>query len=148
MNFRFIPKLSLKVWEKQIIIDRRTLPFQCWDFFRPKHKDAKILENNLNHVMLVFIRYFSLSTLRWVPMFHVFSHFLKLFLHHFVLAKLTTSSIRVESSVNGLTAWLISPDVPVIFLNMREADNTCYRNFKCGWVNNDDRACRSCGRDG
>ena len=30
-------------------------PFQCWDCYWPKHKDAKIFENHLNPVMLVFI---------------------------------------------------------------------------------------------
>ena len=36
---------------------------QCWSYFRPKHKDTKIFENHLNHVMLVFIRKLSLRTL-------------------------------------------------------------------------------------
>ena len=29
---------------------------KCWDYFRPKHKDAVIVENHLNPVTLVFIR--------------------------------------------------------------------------------------------
>ena len=33
-------------------------------YFHPKSKDAKIFENHLNSVMLVFIRKLSLSTLR------------------------------------------------------------------------------------
>ena len=37
----------------------------------------------------------SLSTFRWVPMCQGFSH-LSGFLHHFVLAKLATSSVRVK----------------------------------------------------
>ena len=37
----------------------------------------------------------SLSTLRWVPMCKGFSHYSD-FLHHFVLAKLASSSIRVK----------------------------------------------------
>ena len=32
-----------------------TKPFQCWGYFLPKHMDAKIIENPLNPVMLVFI---------------------------------------------------------------------------------------------
>ena len=31
------------------------LVFQCLSYFRPKHMDAKIFENHLNPVMLVFI---------------------------------------------------------------------------------------------
>ena len=30
-------------------------PFQCWGFFRPNRKNAKIFEYNLNHFMLVLI---------------------------------------------------------------------------------------------
>ena len=45
--------------------------------------------------MLVFIRKLSLSTLIWVPICQGFSHFSG-FLHHFVLAKVATSSIRVN----------------------------------------------------
>ena len=30
-------------------------PFQCWGYFCPKRKEAKIFENYLNPVMLVFI---------------------------------------------------------------------------------------------
>ena len=31
------------------------LPFQCWAYFRPNHKDEKSFENHLNLVILVFI---------------------------------------------------------------------------------------------
>ena len=31
-------------------------PFQCLDYFCSKHNDAKIFENHLNPVILVFIR--------------------------------------------------------------------------------------------
>ena len=48
--------------------------------------------------MLVFILNLSVSTLKWVPICQGFSHFLG-FLHHFVMAKLVTSSIRVKSIV-------------------------------------------------
>ena len=47
--------------------------------------------------MLVFIRKLSLSTLRWVPICQGFSHFSG-FSHHFVSAKLATTSIRVKES--------------------------------------------------
>ena len=50
--------------------------------------------------MLVFIGKLSLSTLRLVPIYHGFSHFSR-FLHHFVLAQVATSSIRVK-------VWLVS----------------------------------------
>ena len=29
--------------------------FQCWGYFHPKHKETKIFENHVNHVVLVFI---------------------------------------------------------------------------------------------
>ena len=45
--------------------------------------------------MLVFIGKLLLSTLRWVPICQGFSYFSRS-LHHFVLAKLATSSIRVK----------------------------------------------------
>ena len=47
--------------------------------------------------MLVFIKKLSLSTLRWVPICQGFSH-VSLFLNHFVLAKVATSSIRVKQT--------------------------------------------------
>ena len=64
----------------------------------PKHKDAQIIENHLNPAMLVFIGKHLLSTLRWVPLCQGFNHFSG-YLHHFELAKLVTSSIRVDSRV-------------------------------------------------
>ena len=30
-------------------------PFQCWGYYRPKHKDAMTFENHLNPIMMVFI---------------------------------------------------------------------------------------------
>ena len=74
-----------------------TLPMRRL-YFCTKHKDANIFRNHLNHVMLVLIRKPSLSTLRWVPVCQGFSHFL-VFLHHFALAKLATSSIGVNAHV-------------------------------------------------
>ena len=57
-------------------------------------KNAKIFENHLNPAILVFIGYLLLSTLRFVPTCPGFSHF-SVFLHHFVLATLATSSVSV-----------------------------------------------------
>ena len=62
------------------------------------HKKANNNENHQNQVVWVLIWKPSLSTLRWVPIHQGFSHFSG-FLHHFVLAKLATSSIRVNSQV-------------------------------------------------
>ena len=56
----------------------------------------KDFENYLNPVLLVFIEKLILSTVGWVPMCQGFSNFSG-FLHHFVLAKLATSSIRVTT---------------------------------------------------
>ena len=69
------------------------LTLQCWGYFRPKRKGVKMFENHLNPVMLVFIGELSLSTLWWIPIFKGFNHF-QFFLHHFLLAKSTTTSIR------------------------------------------------------
>ena len=66
-------------------------------YFRSMHKNTKLFENYLNPAMLVFIGQLSLRTLRRVPMCQGFSHFAGL-LHHFVLAKLATSSIRPKKS--------------------------------------------------
>ena len=48
-------------------------PFQCWGYFRPKHKDFE--KKHLNPAMLVFIEWLSLSTFRWVPICQGFGHF-------------------------------------------------------------------------
>ena len=50
-------------------------PTQCWGYFPPKHKNAKIFEKHLNPVMLVLIGKLSLSSFRWVPMCHGLSSF-------------------------------------------------------------------------
>ena len=60
--------------------------------FRQKHKIAKIFVNHLNPVMLIFLGSLLMSSLRCVPVCQGFSYFLLGFLHHFVLAKLGTSS--------------------------------------------------------
>ena len=72
------------------------------------HKNAKIFEIHLNPVMMVFIGELLLRALRWIHICQGFSHFSG-FLHHFVLAKLATSSIKgwygkqlwVKQLING-----------------------------------------------
>ena len=71
-------------------------------YFCSKHKNVKIYEKHLNPVLLVFIWKLSLSTVKWVPICQGFGNF-QFFLHHFVLAKLTTSSIRVNPSNDEAT---------------------------------------------
>ena len=67
-------------------------PFQCLGYLRPKHKDVKIFENHLSPVMLVLIGLLSLSTnMSGFQSFFIDS------LHHFILAKLATSDIRVKT---------------------------------------------------
>ena len=68
-------------------------------YFHPKHKDTTIFENHLNPAMLVFIEQLSLSEHSQLST-HVpeFQSFFK-FLHNFVMAKLATSSIRVNSRI-------------------------------------------------
>ena len=56
-----------------------------------KAQGRKIFENNLNPIVLVFIGKLSLGTIKWVPIYQGFIDFSG-FLHHFVLAKLATSS--------------------------------------------------------
>ena len=57
--------------------------------------------------MLVFIWKLLPSTLSWVPICQGFSHLLA-FLHHFVLAKLATGSIRVNENLSKQGTY---PDV-------------------------------------
>ena len=58
-------------------------------------QECKNYVNCPNHVMWIFIGKLALSTIRWVPMCHILRHFSGV-LHHFVLAKLATSSVRVR----------------------------------------------------
>ena len=68
-------------------------PLQYRCYLHPKYKDSKIFENHLNPVMLVSIGKLLLSALEYpYSMVSVTSQF---FLHHFVLAKLATSSIII-----------------------------------------------------
>ena len=60
--------------------------------------------------MLVFIGKLSPSTLRWVPMCQGFTHFSGL-LHHFILAKLATSSIKVKPLCCRWLIWSIQNSV-------------------------------------
>ena len=69
-------------------IDMTYNPSDDKTIFSSKANEAKIFENHLNPVMLVFIRLLSLSTLRWIPICQGFSNF-SAFLHHFVSANLS-----------------------------------------------------------
>ena len=75
-------------WEqKRVYVNPDTWYFlllQCWGYFRPKYKDAKIFENHLNPAMLVCIGKILMSTTRWVPICQGFSDFPVFFMHHFV----------------------------------------------------------------
>ena len=64
----------------------------------PKAQGCKYVLKTIQTVMLVFIGQLSLSSLRRVPICQGSSHF-SAFLHHFVLAKLATTSIRVKLPV-------------------------------------------------
>ena len=44
-------------------------PYNAQDFFRPKHKNAKLFENHLNDVKLVFNENLSLLLSIYVPGF-------------------------------------------------------------------------------
>ena len=81
------------------------LPFCCWAYICPVHKKVNKLWNHCNTLMVVFIGKLSLSTIRWVPICQGFSHF-SAFFHHFMLAKLATSSDRVKY-VWKLSCWAI-----------------------------------------
>ena len=76
---------------------KNILTLSCWYALdsSSKPKASKVIEHYLNPVMCVFIRWLSLSTLRWVPLCQSFSHF-SVFLHHVVLVNLATSNTRVE----------------------------------------------------
>ena len=83
-----------EMWEINAFMEDVTLPMLS--NVRPKQKDAKIFKNHQNPVMLVSIGYLLLGTLRWVPICQGFSNFSGL-MHHFILAKLATSRIRVNT---------------------------------------------------
>ena len=116
--------------------------------FVQKHKDAKLSKNHPNPVMLVFFGLLSHSTLRLVPMCQGFSHFSR-FLHHVVMAKLATSSIRFKTATRFtwmnlfsvlFTAWLLS--VLNTSFNWRLVLRTTHRWHQVSWctsVNYDKR---------
>ena len=73
-------------------------PFQCWGYIRPKHKKCKDFwkPSKPCHVGIHWIAFTECSQMSThVPGFHSFSGCL----HHFVLSKLATSSIRVKTAV-------------------------------------------------
>ena len=55
-----LPIIPITIWHQKFV-EKITIwifkdkHFQCWGYFSPKHKDAKIFGNPLNPVMLVFI---------------------------------------------------------------------------------------------
>ena len=73
--------------------------------------------------MLVFIGKLSLSTLRWVPICQGFRYF-HVFFHDFVLAKLATSSIRVNT-----TAQAMKDTTPLPIDNLFNSVSVCRRHF-------------------
>ena len=90
--------LKVMIWQNYFCIDPGpglTLPMLR--LLSPKAQGHTIFGKALNPAMLVFIRKLSLNTLRWVPYPRVSVIFLG-FLYHFILAKLTTSSIRPQGS--------------------------------------------------
>ena len=70
-------------------------PFNAEAYFHPKHENTKIFENHVNPVIFVLIEKLSLSPVRWVPNCPGFNNFSG-YLYQFVLAKVATSSIRVN----------------------------------------------------
>ena len=64
--------------------------------FLPKRKDAKIVENHPNPVLLVFIGYLSLSTLRYEYPYAKGSVIFRFLCIIFVKAELATTSIKVK----------------------------------------------------
>ena len=76
--------------------------------------------------MLVSIRKLSLSTLRWVPICQSSCHF-RSFLHHFVMAKLATSTIRVKTNP------LPTKRTPCIERSLQLRPFRLY--LECRWVN-------------
>ena len=91
-----------------------------WKTPLPKQRDAKIFENQFNPVKLVFIGKLSLSTLRWVPMCQGLSIFPG-FLHHFVLAKLATSNIRVKLKCINQKWWGFA--TPIVDKTLQQGTN-------------------------
>ena len=108
LNYKVIVKIIIAPDENSCRISYALVnqTFQCWGYFRPKHKNTIIFENHLKPVMLVIIGKLSLSSLKWVPICQGFSHFSGL--HHFVLAKLASSSIMVDYRCDYLTCnWCL-----------------------------------------
>ena len=54
-NWTILVCTRIEVAKYNMIVHIWAYPFQCRDYFRPKHKDAKIFEKHLNPVMLVLI---------------------------------------------------------------------------------------------
>ena len=74
-------QIQTKSWWNQKDVIKIVLPFclSAWFGLSYLNKNANIVENHLNLIMLVFIGYLWLSTFRWVPICQGFSHFLRYF---------------------------------------------------------------------
>ena len=106
---------NLKVYKCQRFLAVRHIhivtpnPPNAEAIFIQQHKNAKIFENP---VMLVYIGKLLRSGLRCIPMCQGFGNFSG-FLHHFVLAKLATSSISVKVP-ECCTIIILAPFVLVV----------------------------------
>ena len=76
-----------------------SLPFQCWGNFRPKHMDAKIVDNHLEYYHAAIQRIAPAEYPLMSTHLTGFQVFFDSFLHHFVLAKLAINSIRANSLI-------------------------------------------------
>ena len=85
-----------RLWESMVMLEINPSNAQA------TFEGAKIFENHLYTVLLVFIGKLSRSNLRWIPICQGFSDFSGL-LHHFVIGNLATRSIRVKAG------WAFSP---------------------------------------
>ena len=79
-----------------IKINQRKLTLPMRRLLCPKHNDAKISENHLNPVMNIGIHCKVLAEYSQLSNHMSGFQHISVFLHHFVMAKLATSSIRVN----------------------------------------------------
>ena len=90
--------------------------------------------------MLVLIKKLLPSVLRWVPMFQGFSDFPR-FLHHFALAKLATSSLRVNSEwakISSRASWWIKGHFTSLTVARHSYVHPMFvrREYRNRWSNN------------
>ena len=89
-----------------IYIPSYTQLYQCWGYFCPMHKDAKIFENHLNPCILVFFEKLSPSALRWVPICQGFRDFSG-FLHHLCIGQLSHQQHKVKISIGSTNKFRV-----------------------------------------